>query len=133
MPETISKKDEMMISLLGRLVFPEDKLKNMITKNKRNPDAYLRGYNSCDGTRTVTEVAKVIGVNPSTLNPIINDWEVQGIIYEVESNRGKTYKCLYKISGVKEKVDAQSPTENNYNTGTEISPPQPNTGEKQNE
>jgi transposase-like protein len=115
MKESNSKKDEMIISLLGRLVFPEEKLRSMVAKNKRNPDAYLRGYNACDGTRTVTEIAKIIGVNQSTLNPIINEWEVQGIIYEVESNRGKTYKRLYKISGVKEKVVALESMEKKQN------------------
>lgn len=103
MVENIIKKDQVMISLLGRIAFPEDKVKEIIIRKKRTPEAYIRGYNACDGKSTVTEIAKVIGVNQSTLTPILQDWESKGIIYEIDSNKGKTYMKLYPLPNPKEK------------------------------
>jgi DNA-binding MarR family transcriptional regulator len=99
MIEKISKKDEIMIALLGRQTFPIEELKNIITKNKRNPNAYLRGYNACNGKNTVTEISKIIGVNQSTITPILQDWELKGIIFKIE----KAYRKLYSLPVPKEK------------------------------
>jgi len=100
---TTLKNEGVIISLLGRLAFPEEKLKEIIGRKKRAPEAYLRGYNSCDGKSTVTEIARIIGVNQSTLTPILQDWESRGIIYEVDSSKGKTYMKLYSLLNPKGK------------------------------
>ncbi len=68
-----------------------------MTKKKQNPDKYIEGYNVCDGTRTVTEIANVIGVKQPTLSPILQDWEELGIIFEVEKPKGTFYKKLFPI------------------------------------
>jgi predicted transcriptional regulator len=109
MQDIIKKQNEVIISLLGRIAFPEEKLKEIITKKKRDPDAYIRGYNSCNGKNTVTEIATVVGVNQSTLTPILQDWENLGIVYELDSVRGKTYLALYKINTpkLKQKLNIQ--------------------------
>jgi len=53
---------EAVIGILGRSVFPEDKLRDMVTKYKKNPEQYVRGYNLCDGEHAVIDIAKEIGV-----------------------------------------------------------------------
>ena len=107
MTDNITKRDQIIISLLGRLAYPEDKLKDIITRKKRNPDAYIRGYNACDGKRIVNDIAKVIGVSQPTLSPILQEWERIGIIFEVESSKGgKTYMNLYPLPEPKEKLMA---------------------------
>lgn len=116
--ETISKEDSVKISLLGRLAFPEEKLKEIITKSKRNPEAYIRGYNACDGKNTITEIAKIIGVTQSTLTPIFQDWETKGIIYEIESKIGKTYMKLYPLPSPKEKSNEIMKSEESINQPT---------------
>lgn len=89
-------QDDVIVGLLGRIAFPGEKLRSLIVRSKRNPAAYLRGYNACDGKRAVNEIARVIGVTPGTLVPILQEWERMGIIYEVETeSRGKFYRCLY--------------------------------------
>ncbi len=94
----MTKKDELILALLGRIAFPEEKLRVAITRNKRNPEAYLKGYNACDGTRTVGEIAKIVGVTAGTLVPIFQEWERLGIIYELErKEKGKFYKHLYRL------------------------------------
>ena len=93
----IKKQNQQIIELLGRIAFPEAKLRKIITTRKRDPQAYINGYNACDGTKPVMELAKIIGVSHGTLSPILKEWENQGIIYEVEGVGGRFYKHLYSL------------------------------------
>lgn len=96
-PEEFTKlvrQNEVIISLLGRIAFTEDQVKELIKKHKRQNlrEKYILGYNSCDGTKTVSELAKIIGIDNSTLSPILQEWEELGIIYEVQKTGGKYYR-----------------------------------------
>ena len=97
--EKIIKQNEVIISLLGRIVFNEEKVREIVIHGKRKErrQGYIRGYNACDGTRTVSELADIIGVAQGTLSPILSEWEEMGIIYEVEKPKGKFYKKLFPI------------------------------------
>jgi len=91
------KQNEVIISLLGRMTFDEEKVKRIVTSNKRNPEKYVEGYNACDGNHSVSDLARIIGVTPGTLSPILAEWEDIGIIREVERPKGKFYKRLFPI------------------------------------
>jgi DNA-binding MarR family transcriptional regulator len=94
----IEKQNEVMISLLGRMAFTPERVRELVTKNKKkSPEKYVDGYNACDGNKNVNEIAAVIGVDPSTLSPILKDWEEFGIIFEVDKPRGTFYKKLFPI------------------------------------
>lgn len=101
--QRILRQNEVIISLLGRLAFTEDQVREIIVKNKQESkrEGYVKGYNACDGMRTTREIASIAGVSPGTLSPIINDWETLGIIYEVGRPKGKSagkyYKKLFPI------------------------------------
>jgi len=83
---------EVMIGLLGRLVFPEDKLRAMITKGKKkDPEQYVKAYNLLDGEHGVTEIAKEIGVAQPTLTSVL------GVVYEGSKFGRPVYKGLYII------------------------------------
>lgn len=98
----MTRTEEVVVSLLGRLAFPEEKLRVVVTKNKKKPLSYLRGYNACNGANGVSDVAKIIGVTAGTLVPILQQWERAGIIYEVENDRkGKFFKNLYPLEELK--------------------------------
>jgi len=88
---------ETMTSLLGRLVFPEEKLRGIVTWKKRKPEAYVKAFNLCDGEYTVTQIADEIGVKQPTLSPILTEWKELDIIYEVTKSGGKFYKRLYRL------------------------------------
>ena len=60
---------------------------------------YVDGYNSMDGTKTLSDLAIIIGVKQPTLSPILSQWAEIGIIYEIEKTGGKFYKNLFKITG----------------------------------
>lgn len=105
MTDNITKGEQIMISLLGRIAYPEEKLIDIITRKKRNPSAYIRGYNACDGKNIVSDIAKIIGVSQPTVTPILKDWENIGIIFEIDSPKGgKTYMRLYPLPNPKEKL-----------------------------
>lgn len=93
------RQNEVIISLLGRIAFTEDQVRELIVKNKRHNlrDKYILGYNSCDGTKTVSQVADIIGIANPTLSPIIQEWEEWGIIYEVQKKGGKYYRKIFPV------------------------------------
>lgn len=91
------KQNEIIISLLGRLAFTVEKVRGIVTSRKRDREAYIRGYNACNGSNTVTKIAEIVEVNPGTISPILQEWEELGIVYEVERGRGRFYKKLFPI------------------------------------
>jgi DNA-binding MarR family transcriptional regulator len=95
--KNIEKQNEIIISLLGRIAFTSDKIREIVTRKKQNPEKYVEGYNACDGNHRVTELANIVGVKQPTLTPILQEWEDLGIIFEVVKPKGKFYKRLYPI------------------------------------
>jgi len=95
----IVKQNEIIISLLGRMVFSPAKVTDIVTSNKRSDLklGYINGYNALDGNKSVSEIASIIGATPPTLSPILSEWEEVGIIFEVQKPRGKFYKKLFPI------------------------------------
>ena len=75
-----------------------------ITKNKRDPSAYLIAYNACDGKTNVTDIARLINVTQAPLTTILKDWENFGIVYPIDTTRGKNYVGIYKINISKEEI-----------------------------
>jgi DNA-binding MarR family transcriptional regulator len=93
----IEKQNEIIISLLGRMAFTPERIREIVVKKKQNPQGYIDGYNACDGNHSVNELAKIIGVTHGTLSPILQDWEDVGIVFEVDKPKGKFYKKFYAI------------------------------------
>lgn len=91
------KQNEITISLLGRLAFKPEDIRNIVTSKKQNPQNYINGYNACDGNHSLSGIARKVGVTPGTLSPILAEWEEIGIVYEVEKPRGRFYKRLFPI------------------------------------
>jgi Fic family protein len=93
----IEKQNEIIISLLGRMAFTTERIREIVIKKKQNPQGYIDGYNACDGNRNVNEIANIIGVKQNTLSPILQEWEELGIVYEVDKPKGTFYKRLFPI------------------------------------
>ena len=92
MNQTVERQNDVIIQLLARSVFGLEKVRETVTRGKRNPDAYIVAYNSLDGAKGVTELAKLAGVSQPTMTVILQSWEQQGIVYDV----GNGNKTLYK-------------------------------------
>lgn len=93
----IIRQNEVIISLLGRMAFTEEKVREIVTKRKRNPEGYIEGYNACNGEHTVSQIADIVGVGQPTMTETLQKWEEIGIIYEVEKSGGKFYKRIFPI------------------------------------
>jgi len=93
----IQKQNEIMINLLGKLVFKKDEVKAIVTYKKSNQKKYIDGYNACDGKHAFKKLVKIVGVTQGTLSPILQDWEEKGIVYSFEKDNSKFYKNYFKI------------------------------------
>ncbi|MFW9959153.1 MAG: hypothetical protein ACFFCT_13865 [Candidatus Odinarchaeota archaeon] len=93
----IIKQNETMISLLGRMAFKPEEVEKIITSRKQDKQSYINGYNACDGTKTITEIAAIIRVTRQNMGPILSQWEQLGIVYEVEKPSGTFYKNIFPI------------------------------------
>jgi hypothetical protein len=96
----IRRQNEILISLLGRLAFKESEVKKIVMMNKKEElkQKYVDGYNACDGKKTQSEIATIIGIAGGTLSPIINEWVDIGIIFEIKDRNKKYYKKLFKLT-----------------------------------
>lgn len=91
------RQNEVIISLLGRIAFTPEQVREIVTSKKREKQGYINGYNALNGDRSVSEIADIIGVTQGMLSPILSQWEELGIICEVERAGGKFYKRLFPI------------------------------------
>ena len=64
----IQQHNEVVISLLARLVWTPDKVSEIVIRGKRNLEAYLTAYNAIDGSKTVTQLALLAGVAHQTMS-----------------------------------------------------------------
>ena len=95
----ITRQNEVIISLLGRMAFTQKQVEETVTSNKQKKLRlnYIVGYNALDGKKSVSEIANLIGITQGTLSPILSEWEELGIIYEVEKSGGKFYRKIFLI------------------------------------
>ena len=58
--KTLISQNEMLISLIARLVWPPEKLVEMVMANKRtDPEAYVTVYNALDGEKTGKQLGEI--------------------------------------------------------------------------
>ena len=95
--ELILAQNDMMISLLGRMAFPNDMLKEIIRKGSKKPDEMLAAYNLCDGKTTITDIAKRAEIAQPSLSVAIDKWEQEGIITKIGAGAEVFPKKLYRV------------------------------------
>jgi hypothetical protein len=98
---------EAMITLLGRFVYPPEKIMEIVTFKKRNPEQYVAIYNLCDGEHTGSEIAKTFNQDQGGLSRILSDWKDLGIVYEITKKGGRFYKKLYKLGVPRETEETE--------------------------
>ncbi len=96
--ENNSIKADIIIELLAGIAIGETKIKDIVTKNKQNPQAYILGYNACNGKNNVKEIAEIVGVKQPTMTPILKAWEKERIIYKMGTETKPKYKSLIKLN-----------------------------------
>lgn len=79
----ISDADRLRVltAMVGRLAIPEKSLRTLVTpKGNLN---YIRAYNMCDGTNSLSEVADGVGLDPANFRKLVQRWVDAGIIFRV--------------------------------------------------
>jgi len=101
MSEKLERQNEVIISLLARSTLGVPAISKIVISGKRNPQAYLKVYNSLNGTTGVTELAKAAGVTQPTMSVVLQSWEEQGIIYNTGTDAKPRYHRLLHLPPVK--------------------------------
>lgn len=95
--EIMVRQNRVIISLLAKQIFGGEKIKEIVIAKKKNPEAYIKGYNACDGNKSLNDLTKAFGVTPGTLSPILQDWESKGIIFDISSSGRPLYVNLMTL------------------------------------
>jgi hypothetical protein len=97
------KQNEVMISLLARLVWTPEKITEIVVRGKRSAEAYVTAHNALDGSATVTQLASLAGVTKSTMSVTLQSWLDEGIILNIGTDSQPRYKRLMKIPEIRKK------------------------------
>ena len=73
----------------------------IVSGGKRNPEAYRKAYNALEGSKSVTEIAKIAGVSQPTMSVILQSWEEQGVVYNVGTDRKLQYHRLLLLPNLR--------------------------------
>jgi len=92
-----AKRNELIISLLGRIAFKNDELKAIVTKGGKKPKQMIQAYNLCDGATSITEIARSAGVGQPSLTAAVEKWERSGIIFRKKKGKEVLPLRLFEI------------------------------------
>jgi hypothetical protein len=94
---SILQQNEVIITLLARLVWTPEKLAAVVMANKRNPDAYVSVYNALDGGKTGVQLAALAGVTKQAISFVLQSWVDEGIVLNVGTDNQPKYRRLMKL------------------------------------
>jgi hypothetical protein len=86
----------MLVSVIARGTFPEDKVRKIVAPAKSS-ERYATAYNLCDGTHTRAEIAKLTGIDKDNLNKVVKRWIATGVIFEIEQDGQLNLLHLYPL------------------------------------
>jgi hypothetical protein len=95
--EILRRQNDAIIGLLARLVWTPEALAEIVSRGKRNPQAYRMVYNALDGIATGRELASLAKVSQPTMAVILKAWHEQGIIVNAGTESQPRYRRLMSI------------------------------------
>jgi hypothetical protein len=115
----ITQQNGMMITLLARLVWPPEKLVEIVMANKKkNPEAYVTVYNALDGEKTGKQLGEIAGVSQQAISFVLQGWLDDGIILNIGSDKQPKYRRLMRLPE-KRKVKAKQEIQQAVPAGAE--------------
>lgn len=93
----IQRQNDVIIGLLARLVWTPDKLAEIVSRGKRNPQAYRNVYNALDGTTTGKRLASLAKVSQPAMAVALKAWHELGIVVNGGTDSQPRYKRLMLI------------------------------------
>jgi hypothetical protein len=94
---TIERQNEVIICLLSRIVWKPEDIAEIVSRGKRNPEAYRKVYNALDGEKTGKALASQAGVTPAAISYLLQTWAEEGIVLTVGPESKRRYKRLMSI------------------------------------
>lgn len=84
MSKTLETQNKIIISLLARTALGIKEIERIVRsgKKKENQDNFVLVYNALDGTKSGTELAKIIGITKQGMSQVFQTWEDEGIVYK---------------------------------------------------
>lgn len=92
MDDELKQLLQMLISVIARGSFPEDRLRKIVIPSK-SPEKYLAAYNLCDGKHSQAEIVKLTGLDKGNLSRVLDRWISTGVIFEI--GEGSQVKLLH--------------------------------------
>lgn len=80
------------------MAVPEETVWRVVGKQMSKP------YNLCDGTRSLTQVAKAAGKHHANLSRTVRRWIEAGIVFRLGNGKGAALLHAYPIAPVKAKA-----------------------------
>ncbi len=93
----IQRQNDLIIGLLARLVWTPEKLADIVSRGKRNPQAYRKVYNALDGIATGKHLASRASVSQPAMAVALKGWHELGIVVNVGTDSQPRYKRLMSI------------------------------------
>jgi hypothetical protein len=119
--KTLLFQNEMLITLIARLVWPPEKLVEMVLANKkRDPEAYVSVYNALDGETTGKQLGEIAGVSKQAISSVLQGWVDDGIVLNVGTGSQPKYRRLMRLP---EKRKAK-PRQETPQVATEVAEPE---------
>lgn len=86
-----------ILATVARQTFPPGALYKLVVP-KAGAEQNVDAYNLCDGTRTVTDIAKELKIDAANLRKRILRWAEEGIVVRVEQDKATYPVHLYPLS-----------------------------------
>ena len=93
---------EAILSVLGRIAFPPEKLAPLVLSKGAGPKQ-LDAFNLCDGTRSQGEIAKMLNIDAGNFSKTVARWIHGGIVFRIGDGRDAKLVSLYRLEPVSKK------------------------------
>jgi hypothetical protein len=99
MSSLLEKQNQVIISLLARSTIGKEHIASMVTSGKKKGKArdYLRAYNALDGSKSITEIANIVGVTKQNMAQVMQTWEDEGIVYNAGTASRSSFYGLMRL------------------------------------
>jgi hypothetical protein len=97
MDDELKQLLQMLISVIARGSFPEERLKKIVAPTKSS-DKSLAAYNLCDGKHAQADIVKLTGIDKGNLSRAIDRWISMGVMFEIGEGSQVRYLHLYPLA-----------------------------------
>ncbi len=83
-----------LLEILGRSAIPPSQVRRIIGDGSKQ----LKAFNLCDGSNSLTDIAKKAQLDAGNLSRTLARWREHGIVFLIESAKGARYLRIYPLA-----------------------------------